>query len=66
MYEHREEPNGVQLVLSIDQASVTSLDRMEWRPFSGVGQASFSLLGTKPEGKKYNNQRYQRGRKRQT
>jgi hypothetical protein len=30
----------------------TSLGGMKWRPFSGVGQATFSLLGVKPEGKK--------------
>jgi hypothetical protein len=51
-YERREESNGVRLVLSIDQALVTTLDGMEWRPFSRVGQAIFSLLGAKPEGKK--------------
>ena len=43
---------GVQLVLSIDTASVTVLERLKWRPFSGVGQATFSLLGVEPEGKK--------------
>jgi len=32
--------------------SVTILERLQWRPFSGVGQATFSLLGAKPEGKK--------------
>jgi len=39
-------------VLSIDTTSVTVLERMGWRPFSGVGWAIFSLLGVKPEGKK--------------
>ena len=52
MYEHRVESNGVRLVLSIDAASVTMLERLGWRPFIGVGQATFSLLGAKPEGKK--------------
>jgi len=52
VYECKEESNGVRLVLSIDTASVTALERLGWRPFSGVGQATFSLLGIKPEGKK--------------
>jgi hypothetical protein len=52
VHERREESNGVRTVLSIDAASVTVLERLRWRPFSGVGQAIFSLLGTKPEGKK--------------
>ena len=51
VYERREEPNGVRLVLSVDSASVTVLEGLRWRPFSGVGQAVFSLLGPKPEGK---------------
>jgi hypothetical protein len=52
VYERREDTNGVHLVLSIDAASVTTLERLKWRPFSGMGQAIFSLLGTKPEGRK--------------
>jgi hypothetical protein len=52
VYERREDPNGVCLVLSIDTASVTILEGPKWKPFSGVGQAIFSLLGTKPEGRK--------------
>ena len=52
VYEHREEPKGVRLVLSIDAASVSALEKLRWRPYSGVGQATFSLLGTRPEGKK--------------
>jgi hypothetical protein len=52
IYERREDPNGVRLVLSIDSASVTTLEGLKWRPFSGIGQAIFSLLGTKPEGRK--------------
>jgi len=52
VYEHREESNGVRLVLSIDAASVSVLERLRWRPFSGVGQATVSLLGAKSEGKK--------------
>jgi hypothetical protein len=39
-------------VLSIDSTSNAMLEGMKWRPFSGVGQAIFSLLGIKPEGKK--------------
>ena len=45
VYEHREEPNAVCLVLSIDSSSVTVLKGMGWRQFSGMGQAIFSLLG---------------------
>jgi hypothetical protein len=52
VYERREDPNGVRLVLSIDSAMVTILEVLKWRPFSGVVQAIFSLLGTKPEGRK--------------
>jgi hypothetical protein len=51
VYERREEPNGVRLVLSVDTASVAALEGMKWRPFSGVGQATFSVLCVKPEGK---------------
>jgi hypothetical protein len=52
VYEHKEEQNGVRLVLSIDTASVTVLEGLRWRPFSGVGQAVFSHLGIKAGGKK--------------
>jgi hypothetical protein len=52
VYERKEEPNGIRLVLSIDTASITVLEGLQWRPFSGVGQATFTLLGAKPEGKK--------------
>jgi hypothetical protein len=52
VYKHKEEPNGVCPVLSIDTASVTLLEGLLWRLFSGVGQAVFSLLSAKPEGKK--------------
>ena len=51
-YERKEEPNGVRFVLRIDIASVALLEGLKWRPFSGVGQAVFSLLDAKPEGKK--------------
>jgi hypothetical protein len=51
VYERKEEPNDVRLVLSIDTASITVLEGLRWRPFSGVGQATFTLLGAKPEGK---------------
>ena len=50
VYERKEEPNGVRLGLSIDTASITVLEGLRWRPFSGVGRAVFSLLGAKPEG----------------
>jgi hypothetical protein len=53
VYERKKEPNGVCPVLSIDIASVTVLEGLHWRLFSGVGMAIFSLLGTKLEGKKY-------------
>ena len=52
VYERREESKGVRLVLSIDAHSVRVLEKVRWRPYSGVGQATFSLLGIKPEGKK--------------
>jgi hypothetical protein len=52
VYERKEEPNGVCLVLSIDTGSVVALEGMGCRPFSGIGQAIFSLLGAKPDGKK--------------
>ena len=51
VYEHKEESNGVRLVLCIDATSKV-LEGLKWRRFSGVGQATFSLLGVKPEGKK--------------
>jgi hypothetical protein len=57
VYKCKEEPNGVRLVLSIDTASVTVLEGLRWRPFSGVGQAVFSFLGVKPEGKKQKQRR---------
>jgi hypothetical protein len=52
VHERRADPNGVHLVLSIDSVLVTILEGLRWRPFSGVGQAIFSLLGTTPEGRK--------------
>jgi hypothetical protein len=52
VYERREEPHGVHLVLSIDAASVTVLEGLDWRPFSGVSQGVFSLPGPKPEERK--------------
>jgi hypothetical protein len=60
VYERREDPNRVRLVLSIDKASVTKLEGLKLRPFSGVGQAIFSLLGTKPEGRKCEAQKKRR------
>jgi len=52
VYERREESNGDKLAINIDAASVKVLEGMKWRPFIGVGQATFSSLGVKPEGKK--------------
>jgi hypothetical protein len=52
VYKRKEEPNGVRLVLTVDTASITVLEGLRWRPFSGVEQDVFSLLGAKPEGKK--------------
>jgi hypothetical protein len=52
LYERREEPHGVRLVLSINSTSVTVLERLRWKPFIRVDQSVFSLLGLKPEGKK--------------
>jgi hypothetical protein len=52
VYERREEYNGVRLVLSVDATSVKVLEGLKWRLFSGVGKATFSLLGVKPKGKK--------------
>jgi hypothetical protein len=43
VYERKEEPNGVHLLLRIDSESVTVLEGLRWRPFSGVGQAVFSF-----------------------
>jgi hypothetical protein len=52
VYECKEEPSGVRLVLSIESKSITALERLGWQPFSGVGHAAFSLLSVKPERKK--------------
>jgi len=52
VYERGEESSGVRPMLSIDAASVKVLEGLKRRPFSGMGQATFSLLGVKPEGKK--------------
>jgi hypothetical protein len=52
-------------VVSIDKTSVDALEKMDWRPFSSMGQAIFSLLGVKPEGKKWTKkQRHRWWRKR--
>jgi hypothetical protein len=48
----KEELNGARLVLIIDAASIAVLEVLKWRPLCGVGLATFSLLGVKPEGKK--------------
>jgi hypothetical protein len=52
VYERKEETNGVRLQLSIDAVSISVLEGLGWRLFSGVGQAVFSLLGDKLEWKK--------------
>jgi hypothetical protein len=52
VYEHKEEPNRVCLVLGIDTTFVTVLERMGWRPFSSRGQVIFSLLSAETEGNK--------------
>jgi len=52
VYKLRKEPHGVRLVLSVDSKSITALERLRWRPFSGVGHAIFYLLGAKPEERK--------------
>ena len=49
VYEGREEPSGIRLVLNIDASCATVLERLVWRPVSGVGHAKFSLLGAKTE-----------------
>ena len=36
VYERREDPDGVRLVLGIDAATATVLEGVRWRPFSGV------------------------------
>jgi hypothetical protein len=38
VYERREEPHGVCLLLSIDAASVTVFEGLDMRPFSRVSQ----------------------------
>jgi hypothetical protein len=52
VYERREESNGVQLVLSIDQDSVAMLECLQWKRFSRVARVVFSLLGAKPQEKR--------------
>jgi len=39
-------------VLNIDTSTVAVLEGLRWRPFGGVGQAVFSLLVVKSEGRK--------------
>jgi hypothetical protein len=36
--------NGAHLVHSTDSPFVAALEKMGWRPFSGMGQAIFSFL----------------------
>ena len=50
VYKRREKPNGAHIVLSVRSRSITALEGLGWRPFSGMGHA-FSLLGVKTEGK---------------
>jgi hypothetical protein len=49
-YERNEKSNGVRLVLSMDSKSIAVLEKLSWRPFIGIGRATFSLLGVKAEG----------------
>jgi hypothetical protein len=44
VYERKEEPSGVHLVLSIDSSSVAALKGMGWRPFRSVGESIFPVL----------------------
>ena len=37
--------------LCSESALIATLEKLKWRPFSGVAQDIFSLLGVKPEGK---------------
>jgi hypothetical protein len=39
VYKRKYETKGVRLVLSIDTTSITVLKGLQWRSFSGVGQA---------------------------
>jgi hypothetical protein len=39
-YVRRDDPNGVRLVLSIDSASVTTLEGLNWRPLAGWDKSS--------------------------
>jgi hypothetical protein len=50
-------------VLSIDTASTAVLEGLKWRPFCGVGLATFSLLGVKPDGKKLEDKRRRKRRR---
>jgi hypothetical protein len=52
VYERKEEPNAVRLVLSVDSSSTAVLEGLGCRPYGGVGHAVFSFLGVKPEGRK--------------
>ena len=36
-YEYREKFKGLRMVLSIDAASISVLEKLRWRPYSGVG-----------------------------
>ena len=51
VYERREEPHGVCLVLSIDSASLIVLERLRWGPFNSVGQAVFPLWALSRRGR---------------
>jgi hypothetical protein len=39
-------------VLSIDQDSVATLENLQWKPFSGMAKAVFSLLGAQLQEKR--------------
>jgi len=53
VYEHREEPYGVGLILGVDSKYITALEGLGLWPFSVVVCATFSVLSAKPEGRKY-------------
>jgi hypothetical protein len=52
VYELKEEPNEVRLMLIIDSTCIKALEMLGWRQFNGVDRANFSSLGIKPERKK--------------
>jgi hypothetical protein len=51
VYERKEAPNGVCLVLSIDIASDAMLEGLRWRPFSGVNKPSSPFWAPSQKGR---------------